>query len=204
MSKRPWDQLPDEPDMWFDRFDRFRLMGSSRSLNAIYNEERAKVGDPPLSSVPPSYREYAQKFRWRERATAYDEALRSEAQLMADSKREAARSMRSTTIDALTALFMRLLAEVSKVEKDPKKALTPRDMQHLAYAASLVMKESRLEYGDPTEITDIQSKGESLNAPSVDDLTAVFQQMRKLEAKGLQPDAGEDGLRWSGDERPVD
>lgn len=77
-DSKPWDREAEEPIAWFDRFERFRLAGPSRSLLAVYNAERAAEGQKsarkvkPARDIPGAWKKNAEKWRWRTRAKAWD------------------------------------------------------------------------------------------------------------------------------------
>lgn len=72
----PWDRLPEEPNLWFDRFMRFRLMGVRRSVRAVYLREFSQKADEGGEKPPAAWYEAAKEWRWRERAEAWDETER--------------------------------------------------------------------------------------------------------------------------------
>lgn len=80
---RPWDQMENEPDVWFRIFTQYYLpMGVNRSVrNAFEYYIRTekpldyKDVDPnEFRYIPSHWAEYSRKFEWARRATAYDEA----------------------------------------------------------------------------------------------------------------------------------
>ena len=70
-----WEQGAEEPALWFDRFEVFRLIGPSRSLGEAY---RRVVGLGLLVGVRPGPRWYeaARRWGWFVRAEAWDEVER--------------------------------------------------------------------------------------------------------------------------------
>lgn len=77
-----WELQPGEPNLWFSRFELFRLAGPRRSLRSIYNGERVagrvggKAPQSPVDHAPAAWDNAALKWRWRERAEAWDAAER--------------------------------------------------------------------------------------------------------------------------------
>jgi len=78
-SPHPWDRQEGEPVLWYDRFDRFRAMGPTRSLRGLYADESGKgkegqdgTRETVPINAPTSWREAAVEWRWRERAEAFD------------------------------------------------------------------------------------------------------------------------------------
>jgi hypothetical protein len=41
-QKNVWERMEGEPNRWFQRFERYRLMGNRRSVNAVFEEENNK------------------------------------------------------------------------------------------------------------------------------------------------------------------
>ncbi len=68
--------LPDEPPRWFARYEAFRLLGPNRSVLAVYNAGREKASKGKSHTFPSSWGKAAEKWRWRERAVAWDASER--------------------------------------------------------------------------------------------------------------------------------
>lgn len=173
---QPWDRLPREPNRWYDRFERFRLMGSNRAIIGVYNGEREKNGKPRCASVPPPWNVAAHTYNWRERAEAWDEhnreIKRQEDQAQRDHELARVRELRRTTIQALQAMLGRVIT----AEQDGKYNVDSKTLRELSQAAANIFKESRLEFGEPTAITDVRSGGQT-----VKDFVDLFQLMGQRE-----------------------
>lgn len=74
----PWERMPGEVEHWFQRFERFRLMGVGRDLNSAYNQERVAKGLQESSEASGFWRKVAKANRWYERAEAWDAYLTQE------------------------------------------------------------------------------------------------------------------------------
>ncbi|PSB26191.1 hypothetical protein [Stenomitos frigidus] len=75
MDTQPvWSLQPGEPEKWFARFERYRLQGEGRSLEAVYRSEIAADRNRSQRSQRPSSQWYviSKQWRWLERATAWD------------------------------------------------------------------------------------------------------------------------------------
>ena len=70
-AQPPWERLADEPAKWFARFDTYRLLGPDRTVEQVF---RNITGQRGTSSA--NWRVYAVKWRWRERAEAWDASER--------------------------------------------------------------------------------------------------------------------------------
>jgi hypothetical protein len=168
-----WDRQEGEPDLWFDRFERFRRAGASRTLLSVYNEERQEVwarqGKPfkRASSTPSTWSNASQKWNWRSRASAFDQwqrdRRRQEDERAFQQEQAEARRNRRLIIKALSSLLGKITVEASK-----EKALNIGDTDssvhtlgiagfyNLARAAAVVFKESRLEFGEATDNVHIE------------------------------------------------
>lgn len=71
-----WEQQPGEPNLWFDRFHAYLLMGSGRSLLGAYNAEREKAGKSMMKAVPGAWNDAATRWDWQHRAWAFDSQIR--------------------------------------------------------------------------------------------------------------------------------
>ena len=67
-----WDQLPNEPNMWYRRFERYLRMGPTRTIIGCYNEERAEKGEEGRGRFPGSWARASDAWDWEARAAEYD------------------------------------------------------------------------------------------------------------------------------------
>ena len=68
---KPYDQLPGEPDRWYERFRQYCDLGPSRVLNRCYRQTLGETSDPN-TNAPGSWKRKAREFDWLERAAAWD------------------------------------------------------------------------------------------------------------------------------------
>jgi len=76
---KPWERQRDsdgrlEPRHWYERFTNFRLQGPDRSLLAVYRYWKAQggAGARDVTYVAKAWEQAAEKWRWQERARAWD------------------------------------------------------------------------------------------------------------------------------------
>ena len=82
-----WEQQPGEPNLWFGRFCRYKNLGYTRSFVATLNGEEAEKGTGKLSpSLPGAWNNAIAKWRWMERAAAWDIEQVRQAQHNADQR----------------------------------------------------------------------------------------------------------------------
>jgi hypothetical protein len=130
----PWERLPGEPGRWYARFERFRLAGPNRSLLGAVNAERAEAGRGKQGRVPGAWNEAARRWRWRERAAAWDESERrrarehhaTEVRDMRQRHAQEARALQAKAAQRLRALrpeelgpaeLLRYFVEAAKLER---------------------------------------------------------------------------------------
>lgn len=78
----PWDQLPDETAKNFAAFCGYRNLGPDRSLLKAYEIYKdIQPGQRSSKNIPPYFAQMSAKFKWVERAKAWDanlEAIKAE------------------------------------------------------------------------------------------------------------------------------
>lgn len=74
-ERTPWERLENEPALWFYRFERYRMLGPDRSLLATSNQWRLERSRRVLTSSPKSWAKARDRWRWQERAEAWDAYL---------------------------------------------------------------------------------------------------------------------------------
>lgn len=68
-TKQPWEPLEGEPNAAYVRFLMYRNLGPARSVDAAYTVSK---GNKRRARAPGAWREDSVKFRWVERAQAWD------------------------------------------------------------------------------------------------------------------------------------
>ena len=113
-------QLPEEPDLWYGRFHAYLLAGSRRSLLATYNSEREKAGKGAAKSVPSSWNEAADRWRWGARAAAWDAEIRMREEAKWIARREEFRERQWAIAERLIQKGEAMLASPLAGEDAPK------------------------------------------------------------------------------------
>ena len=79
-ERKPWDQMPGEPDRWYGRFKVYLELGPTRTLQAADTRGRSnRAGIEPLTTEPASWSMVSRKWHWRQRANAWDVQQRAAA-----------------------------------------------------------------------------------------------------------------------------
>lgn len=82
-EREPWEQREGEPNLWYDRFTLFRLLGPKRTLSFAHRQEVAR-SRKKSQYLPGSWRDAANEWDWVARAEAWDAARRAELECEAD------------------------------------------------------------------------------------------------------------------------
>lgn len=138
--------------LWFGRFQRFLTMGIQRTVQGACNEERATQGKRRLYQTPGAWSRNAEKWRWRERADAWDVEQQRKTfaenveryERMRRRHAEIGRGMQTAATHGLRHL-------VTRAEADPK-ALEPSEVRLLAQAGIDV---ERTAEGLPTQMVQL-------------------------------------------------
>ena len=98
-TAKPYDQLPGEPDRWYQYFRQFCDLGPSRSLDRCYRQVFQERGGPAsaVTRAPGNWKRKAVEFDWIARAAAWDadrrqryrERLKETLNLFSEAAREA-------------------------------------------------------------------------------------------------------------------
>ena len=71
-ERKIWEQQEGESDLWFGRFRAYLLMGFKRSVSAVFQLEAEENRGNQSAETHGYWYEYARKYKWEERAKAYD------------------------------------------------------------------------------------------------------------------------------------
>jgi len=180
--------------LWFARFELYRGLGTGRTIEDAWKQDKAQQSRPSNSKRPHNrWYEVAQQWEWRVRAEAWDveqiriqrEALAQEAQERRQreaAEREEAREQRR----ALLKGFLGRLSEALVNFPDTAK------LDELTKATKMVVGELRAEYND----LPIQRFG-FMDENDID--AAIEQEFDRL----LQGASGVEGLAVSGEDRSL-
>ncbi len=84
-KRKPWDQMPGEPDRWYGRFQVYLGLGPTRTLRATELEAGRQSRNEPFRKNS-EWSRVMHRWRWRQRANAWDLEQRA---LLAISERNA-------------------------------------------------------------------------------------------------------------------
>lgn len=74
VERDAWEKMEGEPDLWYDRFTQFRLLGPRRSMAKVYRLSRLREKGviSERDNAPALWNDKAKLWNWRERAAAWD------------------------------------------------------------------------------------------------------------------------------------
>jgi hypothetical protein len=158
-----WEQQPDESSAAFGAFVIFRDLGSKRSLDEAARRYHARPEcDPNPSQITATkhkgasgrIREWAEKYRWRERARAWDEEVDRQAR---EAQIEAVRAMHRRHAEQAVEFQTKALERLRGL---PLEELDPPNV--LRYYVEAV-KVERLARGEPETVHEQRQKGQATN-----------------------------------------
>lgn len=153
-----YERMDGEPDLWYDRFERYRLMGPSRSLLAVYNAERLDRSEGPAKAIPGAWVYACRVWDWKNRASTWDAYEGQRRRELYDKEREEDHEARVMLLKAMRAKLVQRLNTL--VPEEIKPELLVRGIQ-------IVAQELRAEYDDlPVQRLD-------LDAMTDDELRAI-------------------------------
>lgn len=199
---KAWDMQPGEPNVWYDRFWTYLMLGAGRTLEECYRT-RGEQGEKLNGDRATGYwYRMARQYHWEDRAIAYDKNRREDLQAREEERRIQERERRRSMVsDVLEGCYAALRAANlgTMAESEARRALpTLRALFHDAIQAF------RLEMGEPTSIDQV--KEESALAITADDLAKAQSDLMQLYgalpqwkggANGAAPAAGEDQVSGS-------
>lgn len=108
-----WDQMIEEPDLWYGRFTKFRHFGVKRTVAAVYRKENHVKPRQTTLKIPGDWYEAAKTWRWEERARAYyDHVTKEEDAVIEEEQKKVIRSglaLRHKRIQVLQRLANKLI-----------------------------------------------------------------------------------------------
>jgi hypothetical protein len=180
----PWDRESGESNRWFSRFERYRLTGSNRSLLGTVNAELTEKGRKKQTKVPGAWNRAFERWRWRERAEAWDELERQKA--------------RETHAKEINEMNHRHIQEsqvfqnkgIQRMKSTEPNELSPTDALRFVMEATKLERTAR---GEPETIEErrLTGKGGGAVIFSLEDAVTADQELEKWEHDRLQQAGGE-------------
>lgn len=182
LSGPVWERLPDEPSLWFERFDRYRLRGTGRSLLGTVNDDRAQRGAKRTQSVPGAWHKQFTRWQWATRVAAYDRWEAERLQALWTERRERQRDreweLAQKIVEKAEAMLGFPLASRTVTEDEDGKqtriTITPAKwgFASVAALADVASKLMRLSVGLPVQtVAHVDSEGKDYPVKVVRELS---------------------------------
>lgn len=121
-ERKIWEQMEQEPDLWFGRFRAYLLMGFKRSVSAVFQMEAEENRGNQSTETHGYWYEYAKKYNWEKRAKAYDQHWIEEQDAIIKQEREivlrsgfAVQHKRIQSLDKLLNKLIEMTEDENKV-----------------------------------------------------------------------------------------
>lgn len=172
-----WERQQNESEKWFVKFKYYLALGVNRSVYAAYQKSARK----PKAHAPSSWKKTAQKWKWQERAQAWDEHNIGRIHLEMEERRtkeieaeiEDGMRLRNKARQILDELPIKIL------KGDDGVLMMPASSTEFNAASRMMMdgiKILRLAYGMPNEAIKVdlndwrtQAKMTGVNPKIIDD-----------------------------------
>lgn len=128
LARKPWDQQPGEPQMWYARFKMYLALGPLRTYRAAYKQVTGARGGKVQVHTPQTWYTHPNQWGWRERANAWDVYQRNLLALSERDLRVALRQRRVNTVeDTLETIRSALdTADIAAADQDLARQWLPQ------------------------------------------------------------------------------
>lgn len=120
-TRKLWDQMEGESDLWYGRFRAYLTMGTKRSVNAVFQQELEEKGGGWRDEAHGSWYDYSKKYKWEERVKAYDKQwIEEQDKIIAQEKERVLRSgyaLMHKRIEALNKLAEKMVQWADEDDK---------------------------------------------------------------------------------------
>lgn len=120
-ERKSWEQMEQEPDLWYGRFVKYLRLGTKRSIRSVFLKETKQKQAKTSTNVGPGWCNAAKIWNWDERARAHDEWQRSEEdRIIAEERDKVLRSgfaLQHKRIQLLDKMSRKLIAMTNDEEK---------------------------------------------------------------------------------------
>jgi hypothetical protein len=179
----PWERQLEEPNLWFTRFERYRLAGPNRSLLGTMNAERTEKSRKRQSRVSGAWNQAYERWRWRERAEAWDE---QEQHRVRTAHAQDIEEMNRRHIQEAQALQNKAIQRLKSLELDD---LSGADVLRYLVEATKLERTAR---GEPETIEERRLTGKDGGAVllSLEEAVKADQELEKWQHDRLQATGG--------------
>jgi hypothetical protein len=169
-----WDRQPNEPARWFARFETYRLLGPSRTIEAAFQAE-ARTANLTAARPGQAWYNAAQRYDWQTRAEAWDNAQRARIAAIEEPRRVDARERRIAMIDHILTAVYDVLRLTDLHNPAPELARTLPTVRTLFKD---LLAAQRAEIGMPAGVESADTQSVALTA---DALLAAQQELESFK-----------------------
>jgi hypothetical protein len=130
-ERKSWEQMEEEPDLWYGRFRSYLRLGSKRSVNALYAKAAKNSEKQRNLDAGGDWYDIEKEWNWKERARAYDEYQRAEEDRIIEEERDkvlrsgfALQHKRIKELDRLARKLIRYTNDEEKIWMSETKTIS--------------------------------------------------------------------------------
>jgi hypothetical protein len=178
LQPEQWERQTGEPNIWFARFESYRLAGPSRSIHGVLRSEKGAKGNKRRQSIPGAWSRAATRWRWRERAEAWDELERHKAR---EAHAQGIAEMNQRHVQESQALQSKAVQRLKTLELDD---LSATDVVRFLVEASKLERTAR---GEPESIQEKRHAGPGGGQLKItlEDAVAAIKELEEWEQANL-------------------
>jgi hypothetical protein len=171
---KSWDQLPDEPDLWYKRFMIFRDMGPERTIQGAFKIVKARQGFRS-NKAGESWTTAAHDYNWRERANDWDTQQRARVGQINEDRRFHASEQRLRLINHL------LMQAFDAIQSADLDNMTPAQARKMLPTLRQMYKDmlaaQRLELGEPDSVAELREANGGAGSMSGEAMLEALQRL---------------------------
>lgn len=168
-----WSRQPNESARWYARFDAYRALGPSRTIETVFQTEAGAAGLPPRRPGQAWYNA-ARTYNWQRRAEAWDETERTRLAAFEESRRSEGRDDRIHMVTHILTEVFGILCDLDLRNPTP---LIARSLPTIRILFKDMLILHRTELGMPAGIT---TETAALTTLTADDLLAAQQELESF------------------------
>ena len=176
----PWDRQPGEPNLWYSRFERYRLAGPSRSIRGLLNSEKGTKSNKRRRCIPGAWSRASTRWNWKDRAEAWDEHERQKAR---EAHARDIAEMNQRHIQEAKALQAKAVERLKSLEL---KDISAGDLARFVVEATKLERTAR---GEPESIEErrLTGKGGGPIGFSLEETVAADRELEDWQNDRVQP-----------------
>jgi hypothetical protein len=184
-----WEQRPGEPPRWYARFEQYRLLGTTRTLERAFRR-CAEIEGLKATRPGAGWYDAARAWEWSARAAAWDAVERDRLRSLEEDRRFDAREARLSMIHQMLLMVFGVLEIARLPDLSLEEARSMLPMLRALFKDLLIAE--RVELGSPA-VDVAQGVGTDSVAFTADNLLAAQRELERWQSGAVaiaSPDAG--------------